>query len=318
MFGTLALATCWLPIVGGPIGWIGIVGGSLGLVLGITGLTLAAIHRGSGLALGIAGTSSSLVGLVLGLVMALQFGLFAGAAPRPAVALAAPTILAPAIAPVEAPPAAAPEPEVTPEPQWFDAGEPIRQGAIEARVASVAIEKIALESTDFSTLKRQKPQPMLKIRLTFENTSTDKIVDVPGWPGGGDLIGQGVTQILGGEAAKAVQSATATALLTDSAGNKYAQTPLASLFGARRSRRATWPCARQNRRARARFSRASGHDRISAAGTLAGRLQRRRSAPISNSPGNDRRALTPREPRRIVACQLNPHRRARCCAARFW
>jgi hypothetical protein len=63
--------------------------------------------------------------------------------------------------------------------------------------------------------------------------STDKIVEVPGWSGGGDLIGQGVGELLGGEAGKALQSATATAKLTDNIGNAYKQTPGHQVFGAK-------------------------------------------------------------------------------------
>ena len=73
---------------------------------------------------------------------------------------------------------------------------------------------------------------MLKVRVTIENTSNDKIVEVPGWVGGGDLIGQGVGQLLGGEVGQAVQTATATAKLTDNAGNPYKQAPAMSVFGA--------------------------------------------------------------------------------------
>ncbi len=50
--------------------------------------------------------------------------------------------------------------------------------------------------------------------------------------GGGDLIGQGVGQLLGGETGKAVQATTATATLSDSAGNNYKQAHSLSLFGA--------------------------------------------------------------------------------------
>jgi hypothetical protein len=47
------------------------------------------------------------------------------------------------------------------------------------------------------------------------------------------LIGQGVSQLLGGEAGQAVQAATATARLSDNAGNNYKQTSMLSVFGAK-------------------------------------------------------------------------------------
>jgi hypothetical protein len=99
-------------------------------------------------------------------------------------------------------------------------------------VDSVGIEQVRMESSDLSKLSRPKPQPMLKIVISLENVSADRIVEAPGWIGGSDLIGQGVGQLLGGEAGKAVQSATATALLTDNVGNKYPQAHMLSLFGA--------------------------------------------------------------------------------------
>ena len=88
-----------------------------------------------------------------------------------------------------------------------------------------------MENADFTTLKRPKPQPMLVVKVTIDNTSEDRIVEVPGWVGGGDLIGQGVGQLLGGEAGKAVQAATATATLVDNIGNPYKQTSGLMLSG---------------------------------------------------------------------------------------
>jgi len=201
-------------------------------VLGVGGLVLAAMYHGSPLALGIAGTSSSVVGLVLAVVLGIKFNLFASAPeppPRPIVA-AKPVVAPPEPPKLEAPPPAEPQPE--PQPVWTDASQPIEQGNIKARVVSAKIEQVRLEGTDLSTVRRQKPQPMLKIRVTIENTSTDKIVEFSGWIGGGDLVGQGVAQLLGGEAGKAIQSATASAALVDNAGNKYKQTSLISIFGA--------------------------------------------------------------------------------------
>ena len=90
-----------------------------------------------------------------------------------------------------------------------------------------------MESADISVMKREPPKPMLKIRVAIENVTADKIMEVPGWVGGGDLIGQGVGQLLGGDAGKAVQAATATATLTDNAGNVYKQTSTLSVFGAK-------------------------------------------------------------------------------------
>ena len=228
-FGAAAMVTFWLPILGGLLGWTGMIAGALGLVIGIAGLVFAAVSNGSGLILNIAGTSSSAVGLVLAVVLGATYGMFAGAPPPMIVQKPALPDVPPSRQ--ELPPPVEPEPE--PEPVWTDASQPIEQAPIKASITGVVIEQIRLESSDISTMKRQPPQPMLKIRLAIENISTDKIVAVPGWVGGGDAISQGVGQLLGGEAGKAVQAATATAKLTDNVGNSYTQTPAHSVFGAK-------------------------------------------------------------------------------------
>ncbi len=227
VLGTLALATCWLPMLPGAMGWIGIVVGGLGLVLGGAALAMAAVHKGSGLMLAVGGSSSSLVGLVLAVVLGVHFGLFGKVRRRRWW-----------WSPSRRPPRrrrskTAPEPEPPKEPEivWTPADQAIEQPPIRAKITSVAIEQVKMENADFTTLKRPKPQPMLVVKVTIDNTSEDRIVEVPGWVGGGDLIGQGVGQLLGGEAGKAVQAATATATLVDNIGNPYKQTSGLMLSG---------------------------------------------------------------------------------------
>ena len=84
IFGAVATATFWLPMLGGPIGWTGIAVGALGMIVGIVGLVVAAMTKGAGLILNVAGTSSSAVGLVLSVVLGVTFGMFA-ASPAPQV-----------------------------------------------------------------------------------------------------------------------------------------------------------------------------------------------------------------------------------------
>lgn len=232
IFAAVAVATCWLPVLGGWIGWTAIAFGGSGLLLGIGGVVAATMtNSNSALVLNIIGGGGSAVGLALAVVLGVTFGLF-GAAPQPApvvAALPAPPPVVQTPAPVVEP---EPQPEPPPEPVWTDASQPIQQGAIRATIAQAQIEQVRMESADLSRITRPTPQPMLKIQVTLENTSSDKIVEAPGWMGGGDLIGQGVGQLLGGEAGKAVQAATATATLTDNAGNNYKQVHGLSLFGA--------------------------------------------------------------------------------------
>jgi hypothetical protein len=230
ILGTLALATFWLPMFGA-MGWIGIVVGGLGLILGIAGMVLSAMHQGSGLYLGIAGTSSSVVGLVLSVVFGVMFGMFS-AAQVPPITISVPKPIVPqpkvAAAPDE------PEPVSEPEPVWTDISESIEQGPIRASIVSAKIEQVRLESGDLSTMnRRQKPQPMLKIRMAIENSTPDKIIDVPGWTGAGGLVPKELEAAVEAALGKSGQGATATALLTDNAGNNYRQTPLHMIFGAK-------------------------------------------------------------------------------------
>ena len=133
-----------------------------------------------------------------------------------------------AAAPVE------PEPEPEPEPVWTDISESIEQGGIRASIISAKIEQVRLENADLSNMnKRQKPQPMLKVRMAIENTTADKIVDVPGWTGAGGLVPKELEAAVEAALGKSGQGATATALLTDNAGNNYKQTPLHMIFGAK-------------------------------------------------------------------------------------
>ncbi len=231
IFGILALATFWLPLLGGPIGWIGIGVGGMGLLLGILGLVLAAIHQGHGLYLNVAAASSAVVGLVLTVVLGITFGMFSQPTNRP-VAMTLPPVVEPIAQPPAPPVAAQPEPEPPPKLVWTDAGQPLEQPPIKATIVGVGVEKVRLESTDLTKITAAKSQPMLRIRVAIENTSADKIVRVPGWTGmGAGALGGQLGGLLG-EQAKELQSATATAQLLDNAGNSYPQTPAFQLFGA--------------------------------------------------------------------------------------
>ncbi len=97
ILGILALTTFWLPLLRTPLGWTGIGVGGLGLLLGITGLVLAAMKKGVGLYVNVAAASTSLVGLVLTAVLAVMSGMF-WTAPQ-AVVVAPPVVGASATAP---------------------------------------------------------------------------------------------------------------------------------------------------------------------------------------------------------------------------
>jgi hypothetical protein len=223
IFGILALATFWLPMLDRMMGWTGIVVGAIGLLLGIAGIVVAAVQGGSALYLNVATASSSLVGLVLTVVLGITTGMFSRpAAPFVEVPLQVVQQPAPAPQPIEPEPESAPPPE----PVWTDAGEAIEQGPIRARVSSVTIEQVRLESLDLAQMKRSKPQPMLRVRVSIENLSADKIATVPGWNAAAGALPSGVGDLLkGSELGSQLESATATARLTDQAGNSFLQTP---------------------------------------------------------------------------------------------
>lgn len=232
IFGILALATFWLPLLDRLMGWTGIVVGTIGLLLGIAGMVLAAVQHGSGLYLNVATASSSLVGLVLTVVLGIKAGMFSSPVRLPSP-VALPPVVQQAPAPEPTEPEREPEPAPPPEPVWTDAGEAIKQGSIRARIAGVTIEQVRLESLDFTQVKRNKAQPMLHVRVSIENLSMDKIVAVPGWNGSTGALPSGVGKLLeGSELGSQLESATATARLTDQAGNSFVQVPAVRLSAA--------------------------------------------------------------------------------------
>ncbi len=74
---------------------------------------------------------------------------------------------------------------------------------------------------------------MLKVLVAIENTTPDKIVEVPGWTGAGGLVPKELEVAVEAALGKSGQGVTATAILTDNAGNNYKQTPLHMIFGAK-------------------------------------------------------------------------------------
>jgi hypothetical protein len=220
IFGVLALSTCWLPLLGGAIGWTGIVVGGIGLLLGIAGLTVSAMQGGAGLIFNVAAASASVVGLVLTTALMLF-------TPKPIE-----VVVAPPPPPVEQTPAPEPvkepEPAPPPEPVWTDASQSIEMPPIKATIVAASVETMRLESADAATLARSKPEKKLRIRVTIENTSTDKIVAAPGWNGGGGgggALGDVGKLLEGSQLGGQLSAATATAVLTDNIGNSYPQVP---------------------------------------------------------------------------------------------
>jgi len=223
ILGTLALATFWLPALGA-VGWTGIAVGSVGLLLAIAGLVVSARKGGAGLYLNVAGSSSSLVGLVLTVVLGAQFGMF-GSQPPPLAAPIVATLVAP---PPTAPPVAEPEP--VPEIVWTPHDQSIEQGPIRATLTSAKVEQVRFER-DLLSGKAPKPEPRLKIRISLENTSENRIVNCPGWSGGAGLVSPDLEKAVAGALGESTAGVTATATLVDDVRNSYKQTPALMLFG---------------------------------------------------------------------------------------
>lgn len=223
ILGTLALATFWLPVLGA-VGWTGIAVGGIGLLLAIAGLVVSARKGGAGLYLNVAGASSSLVGLVLTVVLGAVFGMF-GSQPPPLAAPIAATLVAP---PPAAPPVAEPEP--VPEIAWTAHDQAIEQPPIRGTLTTAKVEQVRFER-DLLSGKAPKPEPRLRIRISLENTSTNRIVNCPGWSGGAGLVSVDLEKAVAGALGENTASVTASATLVDDVGNQYKQTPALMLFG---------------------------------------------------------------------------------------
>jgi hypothetical protein len=225
ILGTLALSTFWLPALGA-VGWTGIAVGGVGLLLAIAGLVVSARKGGAGLYLNVAGASSSLVGLVLTVVLGAQFGMFSS---RAAAVAIAPPIAAALIAPTPLAPAPV-EPEPPPEIVWTPHDQAIEQAPIRASIASAKVEQVRFER-DLLSGKPRKSEPRLKLRIAIENTSTNRIVNCPGWPGGTGLMSAELEKAVAGALGDGTANVASTATLVDDVGNQYQQTPALMLFG---------------------------------------------------------------------------------------
>ncbi len=74
---------------------------------------------------------------------------------------------------------------------------------------------------------------MLHVSISIENLTKDKVISVPGWNGPVAGLPSGVSDLLkGSELGGQLESATATATLTDQAGNFFPQTPAVRLSAA--------------------------------------------------------------------------------------
>jgi hypothetical protein len=172
----------------------------------------------------VAGASSSLVGLVLSVVLGAKFGLFGSSAPPVVIA---PPLTAALVAPAPvAPPPVEPEPEIV----WTPHDQAIEQAPIRASILSAKVEPVRFER-DLLSGKARKPEPRLKVRISLENTSSNRIVNCPGWSGGAGLVPAELESAVAGALGESTASVTSSATLVDDVGNQYQQTPALMLFG---------------------------------------------------------------------------------------
>jgi hypothetical protein len=184
--GVLSFLLCWIPFVG-------IAVSSLGLFLGLVGLVVAIIRRGSGSGFSIAGSVLSALSLAMclawtaGLIGALQAVdstlTKQSHTNQRAVPEANPSNSA-TRNPENATLPDAKQPPVPPaksEPEWVDASRfAVQQGALQIRVARVVIGPVPLKTLTGDSISQDD---LLMIKLELLNTNPTKKVDYQTWSG---------------------------------------------------------------------------------------------------------------------------------------
>lgn len=178
VIGVLSFFVCWIP-------FLGIAISGLGLLLGLGGLVLAVVRRGSGVGFSIAGSGLSALSLFICLVWTagLTSAFKAGRTNQNVVQdadrdKAAPQNQGEAPQPgtVKAPP-----PPTKSESEWADARKgAIRQGDLQVQVAQVTIGKVALKTI---TGNSESKDDLLMVKLELLNTNRTKKVEYQSWSG---------------------------------------------------------------------------------------------------------------------------------------
>jgi len=185
ILGILSFFICWIPFIG-----FGLSG--LGLLLGIGGLVMSVVRKGTGIGYSIAGTAVSGIGVLLGIVFIVMIqGMAQGlneVAEQMERDLNSSSQQASPVSDVQTPNAEPSDVTVTeppkanepPEPEFHDASKPLQLGNVQLAISSVRIGKVPL----YRTIMRDDSESvddLLTIWLTITNTTSNKKIDYQGW-----------------------------------------------------------------------------------------------------------------------------------------
>jgi hypothetical protein len=190
VIGVLSFFVCWIP-------FLGIAVSGLGLLLGLGGLVLAIVRRGSGVGFSIAGSGLSALSLVICLIWTFALSSAFKAVDdavakqnrtnQSAVSDSNPDKAAPQNQGDASPPAPD-KPPPTPtksEPEWADASKgAIRQGDLQVKITKVTIGKVQLLDMAISAFKRSETN-LLMVKLELLNANPTKKVEYHSWLGEG-------------------------------------------------------------------------------------------------------------------------------------
>jgi ribosomal protein S27E len=201
ILGILAFLICWIPLVG----LLGLPLSGLGLMLGIGGIVLAALRKGSGLGFPIAGSAICALAMFVTISMTYAFGKAISAtgdaiekANKEAHA-ANQRVVDPKqdgeAAKVGGQQAdAGPQKErPAPKDEWADAGNAVQQGDIRVRVESAKVDFVALKGIGRD--EGQSKDKLLQITVRIENLGDSKKVEYRGWAGHDFDIGRSAGNI---------------------------------------------------------------------------------------------------------------------------
>jgi hypothetical protein len=177
VIGVLSFFVCWIP-------FLGIAVSGLGILLGLGGLVLAVVRRGSGVGFSIAGSGLSALSLVICLVWTFALS---GAFKAVDNAVAKQNLTNQVAVSDPDRDEAAPQdqgdapPPTKSEPVWADASKgAVRQGDLQVQVVQVTIGQVPLETITGNSRSKDN---LLMVKLELRNTNPTKKVDYHTWSG---------------------------------------------------------------------------------------------------------------------------------------
>jgi len=170
VIGVLSFFVCWIP-------FLGIAVSGLGLLLGLGGLVLAVVRRGSGVGFSIAGSGLSALSLVSCLVWTFALS-SAFKAVDNAVDKQNRTNQ---VAVPDSKPDKPPAPPAKSEPEWADASKgAVRQGDLQVQITQVTIGQVPLKTITGNSKSKDN---LLMVKLKLLNMNPTKKVEYHSWSG---------------------------------------------------------------------------------------------------------------------------------------